>query len=95
MYDPRLRKEVEKSVEELEKRKSELGIQFPTDNYDLVLDLVETEDKLTNRQYYYVDHNTKTLFWLEPYEINPGVPGVKERDHISEQFFVQCTRSCY
>jgi hypothetical protein len=89
MYDPRLREEVKKSVKVLEKKISELArdrIHFPTDNYDLVLDIVETEDKLTNWQYYYVDHNTKTLFWLEPYEINQDVPGVKEPSHISKQF---------
>ena len=88
MYDPRLREEVKKSIKFLEKKISELArdpIHFPTDNYDLVLDIVETEDKLTNWQYYYVDHNTRTLFWLEPYEINQDVPGVKEPSHISKQ----------
>jgi hypothetical protein len=90
MYDPILRREVEKSAEMLETKRSTLeksGIPFPTTNYDLVLDIVETEDKVAIRQYYYVDHNNRTLFWLDDYEMKPlmdGILGVKEPGHISE-----------
>jgi hypothetical protein len=90
MYDPRLREEVQKSIEELDERLSELrssGIpfEFPI-NCDLVLDIVETEDKTSIRQYYYVDHNTRTLFWLDCYDMGRRleVPGVTEAGHISE-----------
>ena len=90
MYDPTLREEVHKSIEVLDERLSELhssGIpfNFPT-NYDLVLDIVEKEDKTTVRLYYFVDHNTRTLFWLDFYEMGRvlDVPGVTEPGHISE-----------
>jgi hypothetical protein len=91
MYDPRLREEVYKSIEVLEKRIiSELeysGTRFPTDNYDLVLDIVKTDNQTTNLQYYYVDHNSRLLFWLDTYEMRQlldGIPGVKEPGHISK-----------
>jgi hypothetical protein len=99
MYDPSLREEIRKSVEVLDRKVSELqssGLSFrlPT-NYDLVLDIIETEDEKTIRQYYFVDHSTKTLFWLDFYEVGGllDLPGVKEPGHISEYFFIQHTHS--
>ena len=89
MYDPSLRKEIHKSAEELKKKRLDLedsGISFPTANYDLVLDIVKTEDEMSIYQYYYVDHNNRTLFWLDDYEMKPlldGILGVKEPGHIS------------
>jgi len=91
MYDSRLREEVQKSVELLGEKLAELPVEyhgrpFPTRNYDLVLDIVETKDK-TYRQYYFVDHNTRTLFWLEAYDMGRllrDTSGVKNPGHISE-----------
>ncbi len=91
MYDPGLREEVQRSADLLERQIAELedrGRPFPTRDYDLVLDIVETKDKKTCRQYYFVDHNTKTLFWLELYDMGPllgDIPGVQEPGHISEK----------
>jgi hypothetical protein len=62
------------------------GRRFPTGDYDLVLDIVETKDKKT-MQYYFVDHNTRTLFWLEGYDMNcllDDIRGAEEPSHISE-----------
>lgn len=91
MYDSNLRGEVHKSVQVLETKLSELeysGMPFPTANYDLVLDIIETEDKTIIRQYYFVDHDTRTLFWLDYYDMRTllYVPGVTEPGHISEYF---------
>ena len=91
MYDSDLRGEVEKSVQVLEAKLFELeysGIPFPTANYDLVLDIVETEDKKIIRQYYFVDHDTRTLFWLDFYDMRTllYVPGVTEPGHVSAYF---------
>jgi hypothetical protein len=89
MYDPKLREEVHKSVRVLKNRRTELesnGIHFPN-NYDIVLDIIETEDKTTIRQYYIVNHDTRTLFWLEYRELLSGILGAKEPGHISEYFF--------
>ena len=89
MYDPSLREEVQKSAGLLDEKLTELehqGMRFPTGDYDLVLDIVETKDK-TTRQYYFVDHNTRTLFWLELYDMTrllDDTRGVEEPSHISE-----------
>jgi len=92
MYDPSLREEVRKSAQLLDEKLAALEYQgrpFPTRDYDLVLDIVETKDKKTIRQYYFVDHNTRTLFWLEDYDMSMSrllreIPGVEEPGHISE-----------
>jgi hypothetical protein len=86
MYNDDLREEVLKSAEQLEDELRRKG-PLPTAHYDLVLDVVETKDEKIIWQYYYVDHNSKTLFWLEPYDMNDllrDIPGVKEPGHISE-----------
>jgi hypothetical protein len=89
MYDPGLREEVQQSIELLKEKYVELEDQrefFPTSDYDLVLDIVQTRNK-TIRQYYFVDHNTKTLFWLDVYDMNhllSDTVGAEEPGHISE-----------
>jgi hypothetical protein len=90
MYDSNLRAEVEKSVQVLEAKLFELeysGIPFPTANYDLVLDIVETEDMIIPL-YYFVDHVTRTLFWLDHHDMSTllYVPGVTEPGHVSAYF---------
>ena len=89
MYDPKLREEVDMFVDVLWKKSSELEnsdiLPMPT-NYDLVIDIVETEGKTIIR-YYYVDHDTRTVFWLDKYNMKdllPGILGVTEPGHISE-----------
>jgi len=90
MYNRNLREEVLTYAKQLEELENELrlkGTPFPTDHYDLVLDMVETKDKKIIWQYYYVDHNNRTLFWLEPYDMHDllrDIPGVEEPGHISE-----------
>ena len=87
MYDQSLREEVEKCAALLHEKLESCGRPFPTGDYDLVLDIVETKDKKTNRQYYFVDHNTRTLFWLEVYDMRRllrDTSGVTEPGHISE-----------
>jgi hypothetical protein len=90
MYDPSLRADVEKSAVLLYEKLVELesrGRHFPTGDYDIVLDIVKTKDNKTNRQYYFVDHNTRALFWLEIYDMASLLEdtlGVEEPSHISE-----------
>ena len=92
MYDQSLREEVEKSARLLDEKLAELeyhGRPFPTGDHDLVLDIVETKDKKRVRQYYFVDHNTRSLFWLDIYNMKKllnDTLGVVEPGHISEWF---------
>jgi hypothetical protein len=89
MYDPSLREEVQKFAGLLDEKLAELeyrGRRFPTGDYDLVLDIVETKDKKT-MQYYFVDHNARTLFWLDDYDMScllDDIRGAEEPSHISE-----------
>ncbi|KAH9005403.1 hypothetical protein EDB86DRAFT_2825063 [Lactarius hatsudake] len=68
MYDENLSAEIHAFATVLDDELTNLRIQnsFPT-NYALVLDIIETENE-TYWAYYYVDHDSKTLFWLHPYE---------------------------
>ena len=93
MYDPTLRDKVDMFVDALWRKSLELengGMPFNLpmpDNYDLVIDVAETKDKTTILQYYYVDHDTRTLFWLDRYNMKPllcSVLGAREPGHISE-----------
>ncbi|KAI0293527.1 hypothetical protein BC826DRAFT_374251 [Russula brevipes] len=87
MYDPDLRAQVHAHIDHLERQLAELNPNWgpPMNRYDLVLDIIETKDKRKIPQYYYVDHDKRTLFWLDGYDlINVlyEVPGVQEPDHI-------------
>ncbi|KAH9071181.1 hypothetical protein EDB83DRAFT_320689 [Lactarius deliciosus] len=62
---------------------------FPK-NYDLVLDIIKTENDETIWAYYYVDHNARTLFWVHYYECGDSsmlseVRGVQGSGHIKNR----------
>ena len=92
MYDRTLREEVDMFVDVLWKKcseleNSEIPSEFPMpSNYDLVIDIVKAEDE-TNIRYYYVDHDTRTMFWLDKCDMSgllSDILGVTEPGHISE-----------
>ena len=90
MYDRTLRTEVQAFALYLErKRPSSL---LPTENYDLVLDVINKENDEIIWAYYYVDHDSKTLFWQDSYECGDSllreVRGVEEASHVSGYFSV-------
>ena len=84
MYDPELSAEVHAFALYLDR--NHIG-HLSTNNYDLVLDVINKENNEIIWAYYYVDHNSKTLFWQESYESEDsllgGVRGVKEASHVS------------
>ena len=84
MYDPALSKEIQAFAIYLERTRT---MPLPTQNYDLVLDvIIMVEDEIV-WAYYYVDHDSKTLFWQDSYDCGDsllsGVRGVKEASHVS------------
>jgi hypothetical protein len=99
MYNPNLCAEIHEFAAHLDRERTRMlgPFNFPTDYYDLVLDIFETEDNETIWGYYYVDHHTRTLFWLHYYECGDTllreVYGANEEGHVSAYFTVhQLTR---
>ena len=90
MYDPNLSAEIHMFAEHLDDERTRLlGTNELPIHHDLVLDIVKTDDE-TIWGYYYVDHETKTLFWLHYYECGDSllreVRGVQEASHVSAYF---------
>jgi hypothetical protein len=88
MYEPDLRDEMDKFVVRLQKKFQRLQVGHSLDaaSYDLVLDRVETKDRKIIWQYYFVDHKTRTLFWLDHYDMTDllcEVYGAWQPGHIS------------
>jgi hypothetical protein len=87
MYDPNLSAEILEFAAHLDSERRRLhNNDLPIDHYDLVLDIIKTDDE-TIWAYYYVDHKTKTLFWLHFYECGESflreVRGVQGASHVS------------
>ena len=90
MYDPTLSTEIQAFAVYVEKNRKK---PLPTNNYDLVLDVINVKDDEVIWAYYYVDHDTKTLFWQDFYECGDSllreVRGVEEASHVSAYFSVR------
>jgi hypothetical protein len=85
MHDPLLRDEIEDFYLYLQKILCLDQLEIPSNNYDLVLDIMPVEDKI-QWAYYYACHEKRCLFWLETYDATymlSEVYGVKSPAHIS------------
>ena len=91
MYDPELRTEVQAFALYLDRKHPRSHL--PTENYDLVLDIIKKENDEIIWAYYYVDHDSKTVFWQHYYDCGESllreVPGVQEASHVSAYFSVR------
>jgi hypothetical protein len=62
-------------------------LSIPSNNYDLVLDIMVTEDgERISWSYYYACHEARCLFWLETYDASYMISelfGVKSPAHVS------------
>ena len=89
MYDSELSKEIQAFAIYLERTRT---TPLPTQNYDLVLDVIIIGNDEIVWAYYYVDHDFKTLFWQDYYDCGDSllseVRGVKEASHVSAYFSV-------
>jgi hypothetical protein len=86
MHDPLLRDEIEEFYQYLQKILRADRLKVPSNNYDLVLDIMPTEDGHIQWGYYYACHETRCLFWLETYDATFMISelyGVKSPAHIS------------
>jgi hypothetical protein len=78
MHDPTLREEMEEFCRALRKILRDDHLTIPSTNYDLVLHIMPHSDKI-QWSYYYACHETRCLFWLEPYDgsyMNSEIYGV-------------------
>ena len=92
MYDPTLSKEIQAFAIYLDRTRTQ-ATPLPTQNYDLVLDVIIMGKDEIVWAYYYVDHDSKTLFWQDSYDCGDsllsGVRGVTEASHVSAYFSVR------
>ncbi|KAI0301654.1 hypothetical protein B0F90DRAFT_1936389 [Multifurca ochricompacta] len=88
MHDPTLREEMEDFHDYLQKIIRVERLTIPSKNWDLVLDIMPTEDGEIQWSYYYACHETRCLFWLEPYDATYMVSelfGVKSPAHVKHR----------
>ena|ERR1700730_5937482 len=67
MHDPTFREEIEEFYYALRKILRDDQLTIPSKDYDLVLDIMPDNDKI-KWSYYYACHETRCLFWLDPYD---------------------------
>ena len=59
---------------------------IPSKNYDLVMDIMVTDEERVSWSYYYACHEARCLFWLEMYDASYMISelfGVKSPAHVS------------
>ncbi|KAI9438665.1 hypothetical protein H4582DRAFT_1814393, partial [Lactarius indigo] len=86
MHDRNLREEIESFHHYLQRILDYDGVAIPSKKYDLTLDIMPTEDGRTQWSYYFACHETRCLFWLDPYDtdyMTSEIFGVKSLVHVS------------
>ena len=91
LYDPELSTEIHAFAAFLDSKRTS---PLPTNNFDLVLDVIKAGVNKIIWAYYYVDHDTKTLFWQDHYDCGKSflreVRGAQGASHVSAYFSVRC-----
>lgn len=86
MHDPGLKGELEDFYHYLQRILDHEGIVIPSKNCDLALDILPSGDGRIQWSYYYACHETRCLFWLDPYDATHMISelfGVRSPAHIS------------
>jgi hypothetical protein len=83
MYNAGLREEMEEFHLYLEKTIRFENLTIPSKNYDLVLDIMPTEDQRIQWSYYFACHKARCLFWLDKYDASSTIYGVESPAHLS------------
>jgi len=95
MHEWKLKEEMEEFYSYLQAVVLVDSLAIPSENYDLVLDLMPQENNETYWSYYYACHDTRCLFWLQRYDttdITSYVDGVESPAHLSaSRLSVICT----
>ncbi|KAF8474433.1 hypothetical protein DFH94DRAFT_131009 [Russula ochroleuca] len=92
MHDQIMRDEIEEFHNYLQRVIRDDQLSIPSKNYDLVLDIMVTENEEREKQiswsYYYACHEARCLFWLETYDASYMISelfGVKSPAHIKHR----------
>ena len=86
MHDQTLREEIEDFYVYLQQLIRADQLIIPSKNYDLVLDIMVTDEERISWSYYYACHESRCLFWLETYDASYMISelfGVKSPAHVS------------
>jgi hypothetical protein len=85
MYNTSLWEEIEEFYLYLEKtiRFEKFKLTIPSKTYELVLDIMPTENQMMKWSYYFACHKTRCLFWLDKYDASSKIYGVESPAHLS------------
>jgi hypothetical protein len=86
MHNSTMRDEIEDFYNHLQRVIHIDQLSIPSNNHDLVLDIMPTDDERISWSYYYACHDKRCLFWLETYDATGLVSrlyGVKSPAHVS------------
>jgi hypothetical protein len=86
MHNTIRREEIERFYRHLQRILQNNDMSIPSENYDLVLDIMVTNDTQISWSYYYACHEARCLFWLETYDASymlSELLGVKSPAHVS------------
>ena len=86
MHNTKMKDEIEHFYGHLLRFLQNEDISIPSEDYDLVLDIMVTDDEQISWSYYYACHEARCLFWLETYDASYMISelyGVKSPAHVS------------
>ena len=86
MHNTTMTEEIEDFYDYLQRLIRIDDLSIPSKNYDLVLDIMVTDDERISWSYYYACHDARCLFWLEIYDASDMISelfGVKSPAHVS------------
>ena len=87
MHDSVLQEEMEEFYNCMQNIIRHDRLAIPSNNYDLVLDIMPTGDGRVQWSYYYPCHETRCLFWLHLYDAKHMISevfSVTSPAHVSE-----------
>jgi hypothetical protein len=85
MHNATMKEEIEHFYDFLQRLVKNAELLIPSKDYDLVLDIMVTDDDEVAWSYYYACHEARCLFWLETYDASymSELFGVKSPAHVS------------
>ena len=88
-----MKEEIEHFYDFLQRLIKNDNLTISSKNYDLVLDIMVTDDERISWSYYYACHEARCLFWLEIYDASYMISellGIRSPAHVSTLRHPQC-----